>query len=183
MTSGLAEYDLDDNSWIDENDAIFNELSILGRDEQGNEMMQSLLDAEISAICLANTDSPFSFSSDAGDFQGQMKDSGIYLTEDGEVQSIHQVDLADKKAIQENVNAEEMQNPEQSEETEDHTSRLTLSTASDFPGQRCYLHRSSQDSHQPPGRLCRTDHKHTILLPLIRFIISFPVIVIYRRAL
>lgn len=110
----LAEYDLDGNYWIDENDAIFNELSIWSIDEQGNEVTQSLLDAEVGAICLAKADSPFGIVNDSGELQGQISSSGIYLTEDGEVQAIHQVDLADKAEVQEQANTDEPQEPEQS---------------------------------------------------------------------
>ncbi len=108
----LAEYDLDGNYWIDENDAIFKDLSIWNHDEQGNEVMQSLLDAEVGAISLAKADSSFGVASDSGELQGQINGSGIYLTEDGEVQAIHQVDLADKGGGQGQENREESQESE-----------------------------------------------------------------------
>ena len=50
----LAAYDLDNNGWIDENDEVFSQLSVWTRDESGNDVLLSLADAGLGAICLDN---------------------------------------------------------------------------------------------------------------------------------
>lgn len=46
----LAEFDEDQNQWIDENDAVFAKLKVWSKDAQGNDRLISLQDAGIGAI-------------------------------------------------------------------------------------------------------------------------------------
>ncbi len=90
----LAAYDQDGNCWIDENDAIYNDLSIWTPTADGTSLLQSLQDADVGAICLADVDSSFEIVGDDGELQGQISGSGVYLTESGSAQAVHQVDIA-----------------------------------------------------------------------------------------
>ena len=56
----LAAYDEDGNGWIDENDAIFSQLKIWTKDEDGKDKLISLKDADVGAIYLGNADTQFS---------------------------------------------------------------------------------------------------------------------------
>jgi hypothetical protein len=83
----LKAYDEDNNDWIDENDAIFYQLSIWTKNEDGSDNLAGLQDYGIGAIYLNSTRTSF----DLGD--GQLRESGIYLKESGEVNYIQEVDL------------------------------------------------------------------------------------------
>ncbi len=90
----LAAYDIDQNRWIDENDAVFEQLSVWTKDEDGKDHLISLKDAGIGAIALDYADTAFKMAADNNGVKGQLRRSGVFLFEDGHVGSIHQVDLA-----------------------------------------------------------------------------------------
>ncbi len=90
----LATYDLDHNLWIDENDAIFDDLSIWENDEEGEINLTRIKDAGIGAIYLANVETPFDLRDENNLLQGRVTKSGIALTEDGQVKSVQEVDWA-----------------------------------------------------------------------------------------
>ena len=90
----LAEYDSDDNNWIDENDPIFDRLRIWTRDEDGSNRLLALGAHGIGAIYLGNISTPFQFKNVANQLQGQMASSGIFLNENGTAGTIHHIDLA-----------------------------------------------------------------------------------------
>ncbi len=92
--SDLAQYDEDGNRWIDENDAIFDELKIWTRDEQGNDQLLSLREAGVGAIYLGSTSSTFELKDDQNNSLGEIKRTGVFLMEDGAVGSIQELDLA-----------------------------------------------------------------------------------------
>jgi hypothetical protein len=83
----LNEYDEDNNNWIDENDLIYYDLSLWTKDEDGSDIITKLKDAEIGAIYLNDVNTKFSMDN------GQLKSSGIYLTENGNVGLVQEVDL------------------------------------------------------------------------------------------
>ncbi|MBR6307955.1 MAG: hypothetical protein IKR39_05050 [Lachnospiraceae bacterium] len=90
----LAEYDLDHNGWIDENDAIFEKLKIWTFDEDGKSILYSLKEAGIGAIALQNRDTDFTLNSFAtGNTNGFVRKTGIFLYESGDVGTIQHVDL------------------------------------------------------------------------------------------
>ncbi len=90
----LATYDLDHNLWIDENDEIFDDLSIWENDEQGEYHLTRIKDAGIGAIYLANMETPFDLRGVDNLLEGRITNSGIALTEEGEVKSIQEIDWA-----------------------------------------------------------------------------------------
>ncbi len=90
----LAAYDADGNGWIDENDAIFSQLKIWTKDEDGKDKLISLKDADVGAIYLGNADTQFSLKDDDHKLNGEIKKTGIYLHESsGEVGTVNHVDL------------------------------------------------------------------------------------------
>ena len=90
----LAAHDADGNGWIDENDAIFSQLKIWTKDEDGKDKLISLKDADVGAIYLGNADTQFSLKDDDHKLNGEIKKTGIYLHESsGEVGTVNHVDL------------------------------------------------------------------------------------------
>ena len=90
----LAAYDEDGNGWIDENDAIFSQLKIWTKDEDGKDKLISLKDADVGAIYLGNADTQFSLKDEDHKLNGEIKKTGIYLHESsGEVGTVNHVDL------------------------------------------------------------------------------------------
>ena len=92
----LAAFDEDQNRWIDENDALFSKLSVWTRDENGEDLLISLKDAGIGAISLENIATMFNMSESDNKLKGQLKSTGTFLFENGNIGSVHQIDLADK---------------------------------------------------------------------------------------
>jgi len=88
----LSEYDLDHNSWIDENDAIFDDLTIWENDNDGEMHLTKIKDAGIGAIYLASAPTLFDMKNDENLLIAKIKNSGIALNEDGSVSSIQEID-------------------------------------------------------------------------------------------
>ena len=89
----LAAYDQDQNNWIDENDAIFSQLSVWTKDDQGTDRLISLKDAGLGAIALDFATTTFNLTQEENTLQGKMQRTGVFLFENGQVGSVHQVDL------------------------------------------------------------------------------------------
>ena len=94
----LEGFDKDHNGWIDENDEIYDRLKVWCRDENGNEALLSLKEADIGAILLDREDTEFTERSfrPEDDFavKGIIRKTGLFLKESGGVGSVQQVDLA-----------------------------------------------------------------------------------------
>lgn len=89
----LAAYDSDSNNWIDENDDVFDKLLIWTKDDSGEENLYSLKEKDIGALYLGSSQTPFELISSDGTTQAQMKESGVYLKESGEVGTLQEIDL------------------------------------------------------------------------------------------
>lgn len=89
----LALLDADANGWIDENDAAYENLLVWAKNAEGKDILMSLKDANVGAIALANAATPFDLKDDANQTLGQVRSSGIYLKENGNVGTIQQIDL------------------------------------------------------------------------------------------
>ena len=90
----LMEYDEDGNGWIDENDSIYNKLSVWAKDDSGEDKLMSLKDAKVGAIYLKSLATGFNLKSDETNEQNaRIRRSGMYLTESGVATSIQQLDL------------------------------------------------------------------------------------------
>ena len=88
----LAAYDLDKNFWIDENDAVFDELSLLGLDGNGEMHLTRIKDAGMGAIYLAGVDTAFDLKNKDNELLAKIKRSSIALNEDGSVSSVQEAD-------------------------------------------------------------------------------------------
>jgi len=83
----LKAYDYDQNDWIDENDAIYFQLNLWTKDENGGDQLSSLKDYDVGAIYLNSARTNFDLE------EGQLRESGIYLRKNGQVNYIQEVDL------------------------------------------------------------------------------------------
>lgn len=91
----LAVFDMDGNGWIDENDEIFNKLRIWTKDAEGKDKLVGLGIAGVGAIYLGNLGTKFNLnSSQTNQTNAQVRSTGIYLKESGEVGTIQHVDMA-----------------------------------------------------------------------------------------
>jgi hypothetical protein len=90
----LAQYDLDRNNWIDENDAVFADLSVWRNPGAEDASLLSLKESGVGAIYLGNLSTPFTIKDASNTELAQVRSSGIYLMEEGGVGSIQQLDLA-----------------------------------------------------------------------------------------
>lgn len=91
--SELAEFDEDGNGWIDEGDRIFNQLRIWMIHEDGTNQLVGLGEKGVGAIYLGHTESLFQLKDAANDTHGQIRESGIFLNENGSVGTIQEIDL------------------------------------------------------------------------------------------
>ena len=93
--SDLTIYDEDGNGWIDENDEIFSKLLIWSKDSEGNDELYTLKEAGVGAINLQKVSTDFSMKSLKDNHtNGQIRSTGIFLYENGNVGTIQQMDLA-----------------------------------------------------------------------------------------
>ena len=91
----LSQYDLDGNDWIDENDSIYDSLQIWLKNEDSNEReLMALGEVGIGAIFLDSALSEFTYKTSENQTLGEMKSSGIFLHENGQVGNISQIDFA-----------------------------------------------------------------------------------------
>lgn len=89
----LAALDGDRNGWIDENDAAYKQLQVWTRNGEGSDQLQSLAAANVGAIALARVTTPFDLKNNDNQLLGQIRNSGIFLQENGAAGTIQQIDL------------------------------------------------------------------------------------------
>ena len=90
----LAKHDKDGNMWIDENDEIYAQLMIWTMDSSGNQRTMSLKEANVGAIYLGNVNSQYSLKGQGNNTLGEIRNTGVFLTETGDVKTIQHVDIA-----------------------------------------------------------------------------------------
>jgi len=83
----LRAYDSDGNNWIDENDEVYEELLIWTKDASGEENLYSLKDKNVGALYLDSSKTEFELN------EAQLKESSVYLKEDGGVGTLQEIDL------------------------------------------------------------------------------------------
>lgn len=88
----LAEYDLDHNLWLDENDAIFDELTLWESDENGQMQLTRIKDAGIGAIYLVGIETPFDLKDGTNQLQARIKKSSVALNENGSVSAVQEME-------------------------------------------------------------------------------------------
>ncbi|MFZ4858435.1 MAG: VCBS repeat-containing protein [Desulfuromonadaceae bacterium] len=89
----LSACDQDRNGWIDENDAVFNQLKVWSRDSQGNDSLAGLKARGVGSLYLGATTSPFELKTGSNSSLGTIRSSGLYLNENGSTGTVQQVDL------------------------------------------------------------------------------------------
>ena len=90
----LAEFDEDGNGFIDEGDAIFQQLRILVQHNDGSQSLFTLAEKGVGALYLGYADTSFELSAgDTNTLAGELRSTGIFLREDGSQGTLQQVDL------------------------------------------------------------------------------------------
>ncbi|MBU2537136.1 MAG: VCBS repeat-containing protein [Proteobacteria bacterium] len=92
--SELARLDSDGNGWLDENDPLYAELRIWMRDEAGRESLSSLAEKGVGAIFLDPVKTDFALKNSRNGLLGQLRESSIFLAENGGVGTVQEIDLA-----------------------------------------------------------------------------------------
>ena len=92
--SDLAKYDNDGNGWIDEADEIFDKLLIWSKDANGNDELVGLGKAGVGAIYLGSQNTQFSMNNAQNETNAMVRQTGMFLYENGGVGTIQQLDLA-----------------------------------------------------------------------------------------
>lgn len=86
----LAAYDQDHNGWIDSGDAVFAKLRIW---DESDGKLKTLAERGVGAIALANVATAFNLEA-GGETAGALRATGVWLGENGQVGTVHHVDLA-----------------------------------------------------------------------------------------
>lgn len=90
----LAAYDEDGNGWIDENDAIFDQLRIWTKEPSGKSTLCAIGKAGIGAIYLGNAQTEFSLNSAKNNQTNALvRKTGIFLYENGAAGTIQHLDM------------------------------------------------------------------------------------------
>ena len=92
--SELQLFDVDGNTWIDENDPVFDQLRLWMGAGSGEERLVTLREAGVGALALAAVDGGFTLKGSDGRVLGEVRSSGLFLTEQGEVRPMAEIDLA-----------------------------------------------------------------------------------------
>lgn len=88
----LAQHDSDGNGWIDENDAVFDNLKIWLVHSGGEKQLIGLKEAGVGAIYLGHVMSPYHIK-EGDDLIAKIRSSGTYLKENGLAGLVHEIDL------------------------------------------------------------------------------------------
>ena len=89
----LAAYDVDHNQFIDEADPIYSQLRIWQRHADGSQQLLALGDKNVGAIYLGHVTTPFQLKAEDNSSLGEVASSGIYLTEQGAVGTVQQINF------------------------------------------------------------------------------------------
>lgn len=90
----LAALDADGNGWIDEADPAFRQLRLWQPDAEGKGAVLTLAEAGVGALSLARVNTPFALRNAANETLGLMRQSGVYLNENGSAGTVSQIDLS-----------------------------------------------------------------------------------------
>ena len=89
----LSALDVDGNGWVDDGDAAYGSLRVWSRNAAGKDLLVTLSQAGIGALSVASVASEFSLKDSGNELLGQIRSTGLYLREDGQVGTLQQVDL------------------------------------------------------------------------------------------
>ncbi len=90
----LAAYDGDKNGWIDEADEVFSKLKVWTKDENGENVLLNLKEAEVGAIYLGSAVTQFSLNNaETNETNALIRKTGVFLRENGTAGTVQHVDL------------------------------------------------------------------------------------------
>jgi hypothetical protein len=90
----LREFDVDGNGWIDERDPVFSRLRLLHVGVDGEPQIITLEQGNVGALYLGNVQTPFRLTEPGTqNTTGQLRSSGLFVTESGEAGSLQQLDV------------------------------------------------------------------------------------------
>lgn len=89
----LAQYDEDGDGWIDEDDSVWSRLKIWCKDENGEDILYTLREKGVGAICLQNAATNFALNNEQNASKGYIRSTGIFLYENGNVGTVQHLDL------------------------------------------------------------------------------------------
>jgi len=90
----LAKLDSDGNQWIDEADPAYARLSVWRMDAAGQTSLQSLASLDVGALYLGRVASDMTLrEGGTGQQLGQLRSTGLYLTNAGQAGALQQIDL------------------------------------------------------------------------------------------
>lgn len=90
----LAALDDDGNGWIDENDAAFSRIKVWQPDAKGGGALRSLSAMGVGALALGKIATPFELRGTAQQDLGAVRESGLFLYEDGRAGTLQEIDLS-----------------------------------------------------------------------------------------
>lgn len=90
----LAALDSTKDGWIDESDSSYNKLYVWTKDQNGNDNFQSLKESGVGAIYIPAVETSFDLKNSDNTTKGQIKRTGIYLSESGSAGTVQQIDVA-----------------------------------------------------------------------------------------
>lgn len=92
----LARLDSDRNGWIDANDPAYSSLRIWSPqagDRQNTDSLSTLQAAGVGAIYLGKAETPMQLQGANGNRYGQLRNTGLFVSEQGTVGTVQQLDL------------------------------------------------------------------------------------------
>ena len=90
----LAKLDSDSNGWIDEADPAYAQLSVWRMDAAGQTRLQSLASQDVGALYVGRVASDMTLrEAGVGQQLGQLRSTGLYLTNAGQAGALQQIDL------------------------------------------------------------------------------------------
>jgi hypothetical protein len=87
----LARHDEDRNGWIDENDPVFDRLSVWSTDPDTGDSLASLAESGVGAIFLDSRRTRFDLTGDDGEPRARIERTGIFLDENGGAGSVQEL--------------------------------------------------------------------------------------------
>ena len=89
----LAAYDEDGNQFIDEVDSIYHKLRIWMTNDDGSNQLVALGDKQVGAIYLGHLTTPFQLKDENNKSLGEIANSGIYVSNAGDVGVVQELNL------------------------------------------------------------------------------------------
>jgi len=90
----LARYDSDGNGWLDDNDPMFRSLKLWITDGVGKDSLTGLADHNIGALLLDPVESQFRLTDAANATLAQLRQTSLFIRENGSVGTVQEIDLA-----------------------------------------------------------------------------------------